>query len=309
MINKLKEKIWSRTSKVFTIRKQHKLHQRRMKDPTPHNIRAHRKYRHELNKTIKEAKRKHFTALIEDSKHDPKQQAKVLKTIVPSKKAGRNSPTNITYKKETHTDPTDIANALNDHFITIGHKTYQTIPAEQREEECSEPENKSTHPPFQLKRITLEQTTDTMDKINPNKATDIFNIQPAILKDLTHFIAPLLTTLFNRAIDENTYPDPLKVTKVIELYKKKDPTSPKNYRPISLLPIIAKIFDTLINIQLMTHLIEHNILSPTQYAFRPNSSTTLTLQHSNSTTPNSDERKKPNSSASSSNKTSNSTKP
>ena len=51
-----------------------------------------------------------------------------------------------------------------------------------------------------------------------------------------------------------------------------------NYRPISLLPIIAKVFDILINNQLMTHLTQHNIISPTQYAFRPNSNTTMALR-------------------------------
>lgn len=117
-----------------------------------------------------------------------------------------------------------------------------------------------------------------MVKLDPTKASDIYHIKPIILRDLTPFLTPILTTLFNRAIDENHYPDPLKTTKLIEIYKAKDPTSPSNYRPISLLPIIAKLFDTIINRQLMNHLLKHDIISPTQYAFRPNSNTTLTLQ-------------------------------
>ena len=117
-----------------------------------------------------------------------------------------------------------------------------------------------------------------MNKINSDKASDIVGIKPAVIKDLTSFIAPTLTTLFNRAIDEHQYPDALKITKVIELYKKKDPTFPKNYRPISLLPILAKLLDTVINNQIMDHVIEHDIISPTQYAFRPNSSTTTAPQ-------------------------------
>ena len=51
-----------------------------------------------------------------------------------------------------------------------------------------------------------------------------------------------------------------------------------NYRPISLLPIIANTLDTILNNQLMDHLTKHNLISPTQYAFRPNSSTTTALQ-------------------------------
>lgn len=117
-----------------------------------------------------------------------------------------------------------------------------------------------------------------MKKINPNKASDIFKIKPAIIKDLNPFLAPILTRLYNQAITENNYPDPLKVTKVIELFKKKNRSLPKFYRPISLLPIIAKVFDTLINTQIMHHLTTHNIISKTQYAYRPNSNTTIALQ-------------------------------
>ena len=117
-----------------------------------------------------------------------------------------------------------------------------------------------------------------MNKINRNKANDIYKIKPTILKE-NPFLSPILTILYNRSIDENEYPDSLKLTKAIELYKTGDKTLPKNYRPISLLPIIAKLLDTIINKQLMAHLIKHDIISPTQYAFRPNSNCTLALQN------------------------------
>ena len=71
--------------------------------------------------------------------------------------------------------------------------------------------------------------------------------------------------------------DALKL-KVVELYKSKDRTLPANYRPISLLPILAKVFDTGIINKLMAHLLQHKILSLTQYAFRPNSGCTMALQ-------------------------------
>jgi hypothetical protein len=140
-----------------------------------------------------------------------------------------------------------------------------------------ERENNKPHP-FELRHVTTTGVTKTMNKIDPNKASDIYKIKPIIIKDLTPFLAPILSHLFNKAIDEHEYPDSLKVTKLIELYKCKIKSNPANYRPISLLPIIGKIFDTLINNQMMAHLTAHDIISPTQYAFRPNSSTTLALQ-------------------------------
>jgi hypothetical protein len=116
-----------------------------------------------------------------------------------------------------------------------------------------------------------------MRKINPNKATDIYSITPAIIRDLSDFLPPILSPLFNKSIEEAQYPDALKYTKLIELYKSGDTALPTNFRPISLLPIIAKLLDTMINDQLMEHLLKTKQISPTQYAFRPGSDTTLAL--------------------------------
>jgi hypothetical protein len=274
---KLRKQPWCTPKFKKQLRKQHKLHEMRVRNPTPENAKKHKQYRNKLRKSITNAKTQAIQQKLQDASGDPKQQAKILKTLIPSRSSARNSPTVITYENKTYTDPTEIANALNDHYITIGDKTSKTIPqSEQKEEQI---ENSETdHPPFTLKHIKLDQTTKTMKAININKASDIYKIKPAIIKDLTPYLAPKLTKLFNQAIDENAYPDPLKVTKLIELYKAKDKTDPRNYRPISLLPIIAKVFDTLINNQIMQHLTKHNIISPTQFAFRPNSNTTLALQ-------------------------------
>jgi hypothetical protein len=245
--------------------------------PTPKNIKTHTQYRNKLNKMIKVAKKTHLAEQLEKTKRNPKQQAKILKTMIPSKSKPRTSPTTITYENKTHTNPTHIANAFNDFFITIGHKTSQKIPQQQNDNTpIAQPKQK--HPEFKLQHTTIEKVTKIMKQLNPNKAQDIYKIKPAILKDLTPFLAPILTSLFNKTIDEHKYPDSLKVTKVIEIYKAKDKTLPTNYRPISLLPIIAKLLDKIINDQIMTHLIKHNIISPTQYAFRPHSSTTTALQ-------------------------------
>jgi hypothetical protein len=170
--------------------------------------------------------------------------------VIPNKAQTRSSPTVIVYEGQTYTEPIDIANALNDRYITIGRKTSETIP--QREEVHIMPEREGDPPPpFTLRHVTTDEVTKTMNKINPNKASDIYKIKPAIIKDITPFLAPILSHFYNKAIDEHEYPDSLKVTKVIELYKSKDKTNPANYRPISLLPIIAKVFDTLINNQMM----------------------------------------------------------
>ena len=292
-------KPWCDPKLARMISKQHRLHKIRINNPTPENIARHARYRNQKNKAVKKAKRTYLAEKLTASQKDPKKQAAVLKSVIPANKRSRSSPTAIQYEGKTHTEPKAIANALNDFFITIGDKTSKTISSPKTKSKKKSkkkpkkppkapvqplPQQQSLrhvphkHPTFRIRRTTIDIVTKTLSKLNPNKASDIYKIKPAILKDLAPFLAPILTTLFNKAIDEHEYPDSLKLTKVIELYKAKDRTLPANYRPISLLPIIAKVLDKIINDQIMHHLTSNNIISRTQYAFRPNASTTMALQ-------------------------------
>lgn len=260
------------------IQRQHDLHKERIKNPTAANIARHNLHRKNLAKQITQEKKSSLATQLDAAKRDPKQLSRILDTVIPKKSTTRTTPTTLTYEGQTHTDPQKIADALNDHYITIGHKTAKTIPQDNDDCILADQPIAAAAPNFTLRHTTEEIVRKKMKLIKRNKASDIHKIKPAILRDLGPFISPILTTLFNRSIDENEYPDSLKLTKAIELYKAKDKTLPENYRPISLLPIIAKLLDTIINDQLMLHLTEHDLISPTQYAFRPNSNCTLALQ-------------------------------
>ena len=71
------------------------------------------------------------------------------------------------------------------------------------------------------------------------------------------------------------FPDNLKISKVIPLYKAKDQTLLSNYRPIALLPSISKIFEYVLLEQITYYLLDNNMLSPQQYGFCSNHSTEL----------------------------------
>jgi hypothetical protein len=269
-----RRKPWCNPKIKRMIRKQHRLHERRKKEKTPDIIKQHASYRKQVNRAIIEEKKQHLTQTLAESKHNPKQQAKILKSVISKNKQSRESPTTIQYEGKTYTAPSDIANALNDHFITVGAKTSAALPPKS-DNDSTLPEPAIQPPQFMLERTTQEEIAKLMRQISPEKASDLYNIKPRIIKDLHTFLSPILTQLFNKSIDESEYPDSLKGTKLIELEKSQEPSSPENYRPISLLPIIAKLFDTLLNNQIMKHLTKY---AATQYAFRPNSNTTLTLQ-------------------------------
>ena len=76
-------------------------------------------------------------------------------------------------------------------------------------------------------------------------------------------------------IHTGTYPQQLKIAKVTPIFKANDKEQFSNYRPISLLPSISKIFESVIYQQLMKYLLENKLLSLQQYGFRANHSTEL----------------------------------
>ena len=70
-------------------------------------------------------------------------------------------------------------------------------------------------------------------------------------------------------------PNAFKIAKVIPIFKKGDPSLLTNYRPISLLPTLSKIFERAIFTQLYSFFITNNILCEQQYGFKARHSTEL----------------------------------
>ena len=103
-------------------------------------------------------------------------------------------------------------------------------------------------------------------KINKSPGQDEFTAKFIKLREIK--IAPVLCEIFNLSIKTGEYPDPLKIAKVIPIFKKGDKTKCPNYRPISLLSNVSKIFERIMYNQLEMHLNSNSILYKHQYGFR-----------------------------------------
>ena len=80
-------------------------------------------------------------------------------------------------------------------------------------------------------------------------------------------------------LNMGVFPDLLKISKVIPIYKKRDDTIFSNYRSISLLPSISKIFEKVIFEQLASYLDRNNLIHKYQYSFRKKYSTEYASLH------------------------------
>ena len=113
--------------------------------------------------------------------------------------------------------------------------------------------------------------------MSSSKSDDTYDIPVSVLKLSKHVIAPILSKLFNQCIELGIYPSTLKIAKVIPLFKDGDKTCASNYRPISILPHFSKIFEKLLQLDLIKFLKKCNVISSCQYGFQENKSTTDAL--------------------------------
>ena len=81
--------------------------------------------------------------------------------------------------------------------------------------------------------------------------------------------------MINQSLCSGIFPTKLKIARVIPLFKKGDPHVFDNYRPISLLPAISKIFERIVFDQTYNHFTKNKLLYTSQYGFRKQHSTEL----------------------------------
>ena len=90
--------------------------------------------------------------------------------------------------------------------------------------------------------------------IDVTKATSCQNIPTKIFKENIDLYIDVIGRIFNQGTIECKFPDRLKLADITPSYKKGDVTDKNNYRPISLLPAISKVFEKLYYTQISNHM-------------------------------------------------------
>ena len=89
-----------------------------------------------------------------------------------------------------------------------------------------------------------------------------------IIRITAPVIAKPLTKIFNTAIYSETVPFDWKVARVIPLHKSGPRNLFNNYRPVSILSVISKVFEKLLYEQLYDYFVSNNLLSDRQFGFK-----------------------------------------
>lgn len=125
--------------------------------------------------------------------------------------------------------------------------------------------------------VSKEEIERTIRNLKSKESRDIYGMNAKIMKYICGDISEHLTGIINICLAEGYFPGPLKLARVVPIHKDSDINECKNYRPISVLPVVSKIFEQIISSRLLGYLEKKHYLTKNQHAYRKTRSTTTAL--------------------------------
>jgi hypothetical protein len=163
----------------------------------------------------------------------------------------------------------NILNALNEHFVSISKcLTKNEIKKENFQHLSFYLNEKLKHKCFDIELITPFEISKIIEKLDINKSAGLDYLGPYIIKLCKDYISVPIASIINSSIVQGIFPDQLKLANVIPIHKGGSKEDANNYRPISILPTLSKIFERHIANQLYLFFQQTNIIYEYQSGFR-----------------------------------------
>ena len=116
---------------------------------------------------------------------------------------------------------------------------------------------------------TTDKVLPLLNKLNKSKATGLKldMISARLIREYEDLICIPICNSFNRSIGQGIFPDVWKCARVAPLFEAGDRNDVNNYRPISVISVVAKVFERIVYDQLYAYLEEHSIICKYQSGF------------------------------------------
>lgn len=227
-----------------------------------------------IKKNIREARKAYYKTLFEKYKGDIKGTWRTINDILSRTKRKNKFPQFFKDGNNIISSKLAIVNHFNSFFTDIGPKLSQQILAPKNKSFKSYLKNKFNHV-FKFSNIDTPIISKIIDDLAPKSSSGYDGISTKLLKTVKNVLISPLTIIVNQMLNTGIFPDKLKIAKVTPVYKKDDETLFTNYRPISLLPTISKIFEKVIFKQIYNYFHMNKLFFNAQYGFREGHSTEL----------------------------------
>lgn len=267
-----KRKPWITAGLIQSVNTKQQLFLASKKNPNDTEAKSrYQKYRNKLTSIITITKNNYFKKAVNKDK-----STKNMWNVVNSLTSNTIKTNTIKQIKNPNTgsltsDNKQIADIFNNHYANIGQSMAAKI------------KNSSGNTSYETRysnpnSIFLSPTDDNEIKKNihelkPKKSPGKDGITGEMLKSCSKTVISPLTLLINKVIETGQYPTALKSAIIKPLFKSGDKNLPENYRPISLISVIAKIVEKVLNERLQNFIKKYKLISDKQYGFQEGKST------------------------------------
>ena len=122
--------------------------------------------------------------------------------------------------------------------------------------------------------ITPKMVKKVIMNLDSSESSGPDCIPVVVLKNCEPELSYILAKLFNKCLKESCFPDCWKVSSVVPVFRNVgERSTAKNYRPVSLLSVVSKVFEKLVNNRIVDHLEKCGLFSDFHYGFRSSRST------------------------------------
>ncbi|KAL1378995.1 hypothetical protein pipiens_015226 [Culex pipiens pipiens] len=160
---------------------------------------------------------------------------------VRSRKRSSVLPARISFNNTTAENPADAANIFADFFSNV----YETTaPAASADYLNTLPTHDLQYSQPEFSQVDVQTALDVVD---PSKGAGPDRLPPAFIKRLSAQLAKPVSIIFNRSLSEGVFPDEWKLAAITPIHKSGSTMAADNYRPISILSCLPKVFEVLIH--------------------------------------------------------------
>ena len=121
---------------------------------------------------------------------------------------------------------------------------------------------------FIFEQVNACQITSILKEFKSKTSTGHDDLSMKLLKGIISSISKPLTLIINQSFATGIFPDRLKIAKVLPLFKKGENSLLDNYRPISILPALSKLFEKVVYKQLYAYFVSKKLFYKSQHGFK-----------------------------------------
>ena len=233
-------------------------------------------YNRILKTCIRIAKKTYYEKNFQKYKSDIKGTWSCINQMINKSKTTKQVVKTFSVNGENITDAKDIANEFNKYYIDVGYNLASKI---------VNPENKSytdylytsVEKSFMFQITNEETIIKAINSLKPKCSYGIDRISNKLLKFLKYELARPLSQIMNQCFTSKTFPDQLKIARVTPLFKKGRNDLMENYRPVSVLPSVSKVFERVMYNQIYDYFLRAKLFYTSQYGFRKDHSTEFAI--------------------------------